>query len=215
MAVTLALFPLGTVLFPHMPLALHIFEERYREMMRDCLDGGVSFGVLGIREGRETGPGALPYEVGTLAQIRDVHELPDGRYHLFVVGASRFKVRRFSLQRAYLTGSVEYLQDRSESTKDVLSLAASVRGLFKSYRGGFKEGEAISESDLELVQDPELLSYLVAASLRVEVARRQELLEIDGVDERLRACATLLRRERGLAERLLEHRSSGATVSLN
>src|SRR5438105_7911783 len=96
MGVEIPLFPLSVVLFPHMPLALHIFEERYRQMMRDCRVAGTSFGVVAIREGREVGDGAVPYEVGTLAQIHECETLPDGRYKLRVEGASRFRVERFS-----------------------------------------------------------------------------------------------------------------------
>src|SRR5947209_19069395 len=96
MAVEIPVFPLGVVLFPHMPLGLHIFEERYRQMMRDCHEAGTSFGVVAIREGREVGEGALPYEVGTLAQIRESEKLPDGRYNLRVEGASRFRVERLA-----------------------------------------------------------------------------------------------------------------------
>ena len=111
MAVELPLFPLNTVLFPHMPLGLHIFEDRYRSMMRDCREQGTTFGVLAIREGAEVGGRALPYTVGTLAQLRDVEELPDGRYNLLVVGASRFHVDSFVYDRPCSVGAVRCVQD--------------------------------------------------------------------------------------------------------
>ncbi|HXL19893.1 MAG TPA: LON peptidase substrate-binding domain-containing protein, partial [Streptosporangiaceae bacterium] len=74
----LPLFPLNVVLFPHMALPLHVFEPRYRKMIGDCLEEGHSFGVVAIREGRETGP-ATPYGVGTLAKIVRIDRLDDGR----------------------------------------------------------------------------------------------------------------------------------------
>src|SRR5579864_6473610 len=133
MTVQLPLFPLSTVLFPHMPLALHVFEERYRTMMRDCREQGITFGVLAIREGLEVGGGAVPYRVGTLAQLRDVEELPDGRYNLLVVGASRFHVESFSRERPYLTGEVRYLEDDALIPDDAALLAPRVRAAFQGY----------------------------------------------------------------------------------
>ena len=65
----LPIFPLGTVLFPGMPLPLHIFEERYKRMIGRCLDGDRAFGVTLLKSGREVGGPAIPHEVGTIARI--------------------------------------------------------------------------------------------------------------------------------------------------
>jgi Lon protease-like protein len=214
MAVELALFPLETVLFPHMPLALHVFEERYRRMMRDCTSGGTSFGVLAVREGSEVGPGAVPYDVGTLALIREAREVPDGRYHLLVAGASRFKVERFSHDRPYPCGTVRYLEDGPVGG-DAAGLADAVRGMYRRYLARFRGHTHVPHDDVDLPDEPELLSYVVAASLRVEVVRRQELLELDSAEDRLRACMALLRREQGLADLLLDGTPTAVTASLN
>jgi Lon protease-like protein len=216
LAVELALFPLGTVLFPHMPLALHIFEDRYRAMMRDCQGAGTTFGVVAIREGVEVGGPASPYRVGTLAQLRDVTELPDGRYSLIVVGASRFRIDAFSHARPYLVGSVRYLEDSPVAPDDVALLAARVRNAFKAYVSTLRGISDQDLDDVDLPDEPELLSYLVAASMQVETARRQALLELDSAAARLRACLTLLRRESVLLEQMLAGRSEHAgVVSLN
>lgn len=214
MAVDLPLFPLGTVLFPHMPLALHIFEERYRQMMRDCQEAGTSFGVVAIREGREVGEGAVPYEVGTLAQIRESEPLPDGRYNLRVEGASRFRVDRFSHELAYLHGSIRYLQESTTSPDAAAQLAETLAVQVRRYLAA-QSAQRGGGEDVELPADPELLSYFVAASLNVETARRQELLEIDLTEERIRACITLLRREQSLLDRMLARRDPVTAVSPN
>src|ERR1019366_4022278 len=106
MAIEVPLFPLSTVLFPHMPMSLHIFEERYKAMMRDCRKASTTFGIVAIRSGQETGGGAVPYEVGKLEQLDEIEELPDGGYNLVVVGASRFPTPAISHHRPYLVGSV-------------------------------------------------------------------------------------------------------------
>jgi len=69
-----------------MPMSLHVFEERYQEMMRDSLDSGTSFGVVAIRDGKEVGGEAVPRGVGTLARIVHVERLPDGRINLLITG---------------------------------------------------------------------------------------------------------------------------------
>jgi Lon protease-like protein len=219
MSVRLPLFPLNTVLFPHMPAGLHIFEERYREMIRDCQEQGTSFGVVGIREGIETSAAALPFSVGTLAQIQELEALDDGRFNLVVAGASRFRVDSLTLNRSYLVGRIHYLEDTRGDEAAIPDLARRATVAFAAYTAGLRnladeirdDGTAAAVPD-----DPELLSYLIAASLTVEVNRRQELLEEDSVSGRLRKCLQVLRRESVFLDQMLARRDHHIVpVSLN
>ncbi|HVC05308.1 MAG TPA: LON peptidase substrate-binding domain-containing protein [Candidatus Acidoferrales bacterium] len=216
MAVEVPLLPLGSVLFPHMPMSLHIFEPRYRAMMRDCRAASTTFGVVAIREGVEVGATAVPYDVGTLAQLDEIEELPDGRYNLGVIGASRFRIESISRQRAYLVASVRYLQDIPAPADDTNRLAVAVTTAFRGYATqlrGVGQGDPL---EVALPSDPELLSYLVAAAVQVEVAQRQRLLEIDSTTERLSAVLRLLRREAALLDRMLvRSKDHAATSGLN
>ncbi len=204
MAVEIPLFELGVVLFPHMPLGLHVFEERYRAMLRDCEEQGIGFGVVGIREGVEVGGGAVAYDVGTLAQIRRLERLDDGRANLLVTGATRFRVVRRISDRQYPAGEVEYLSDAAGDEAAMQRLAAEVLPAFRRYVASLQQ---LSARDLpaldELPDDPELLGYLVAAALQIETAHKQRLLEADSTQRRLAMCAELLRREEALLERRL------------
>jgi Lon protease-like protein len=218
--IELPLFPLGAVLFPHMPMAIHVFEDRYREMMRECRRAGTTFGVVAIREGVEVGGSAVPYGVGTLAVQREVEELPDGRFNLLVVGASRFRIDSLSRQRPYIVATIRYLEDAPGAPDDTARLAEQVRAAFAVYARALRgEGDAEADggaAEAELPDEPELLSYLVAASLHVEVARRQALLEMDGTTARLSGCLEILRREAVLLERMLARaRPPAALASLN
>jgi uncharacterized protein len=213
MAIEVPLFPLGAVLFPHMPMSLHIFEERYKTMMRDCRTASITFGVVAIRAGHEVGGGAVPYEVGTLAQLSDIEELPDGRYNLMVVGASRFHIDAYSRHRPYLVGSVHYLQDIPAPVDDTERLAAAVTSAFRGYATQLRGIGQEDPVEFGLPSDPELLSYLVAASMQVETAQRQRLLEIDGTADRLAACLSLLRREAALLDRILVRSKDHAGTS--
>jgi len=196
-----------------MPMSLHIFEERYRTMMRDCRAASTTFGIVAIREGHEVGAGAVPYEVGTLAQLDDIEELPDGRYNLRVVGASRFRIDALSHDRQYLVGAVHYLQDRPAPVGDTERLAMAVTASFRGYATQLRGIGQQEPRGLELPSDLELLSYLVAAALQVGTAQRQRLLEIDDTAERLTACLRLLRREAALLDRMLVRSKDHAGTS--
>src|SRR5882757_3941555 len=109
----LPLFPLGSVLYPGMLLPLHIFEERYRQLVRDLLDGPEPrrFGVIAIRKGRETGIDGVHslYEIGCTAVLRLVDRHEDGRYQIVTVGAERFRLLGLDQTRPYLRGEIEML----------------------------------------------------------------------------------------------------------
>src|SRR5262249_13665479 len=95
MAKPMPMFPLGTVLFPHAMLPLHLFEERYRALAETCLRGDGRFGVVLIERGFEVGGGDQRFAVGTVARIVEAAQTPDGRYLLSTVGTERFRVRKW------------------------------------------------------------------------------------------------------------------------
>ena len=103
----LPLFPLHLVLYPEMPLPLHIFEPRYREMITRCREDNIPFGVVLIQQGEETGEDAIPSVVGTTAQITQHEELPDGRMNIEVVGETRFRIREVHDSQPFLSARVE------------------------------------------------------------------------------------------------------------
>jgi hypothetical protein len=188
-------------------------------MIRDCREQGTSFGVVGIREGVEVGRAAFPFSVGTLAQIHELEALDDGRFNLVVAGASRFRVESLSLNRSYLVGSIAYLEDTRGDESAIPHLAQRAAAAFRAYSGALRNlaDESSGEPpEVELPDDPELLSYLIAASLNVEVNRRQELLEEDSVSGRLRRCLQVLRRESVFLDQMLARRDHNVVpVSLN
>src|SRR2546421_4823703 len=104
---TLPLFPLGEVLFPGMMLPLHIFEPRYRLMIRRCVSEKIPFGVVLITRGQEVGPGAEFFNVGTTARITRVQRADDGRLYIASVGESRFRVLQTNNDQPYLQGQIE------------------------------------------------------------------------------------------------------------
>ena len=121
----LPLFPLRTVLFPHATLRLHVFEERYRIMVQECLRTDGPFGVALIREGSEVGDDAEPYLVGTVARITEVQNYDDGRMDITVQGERRFRIREFDESRPYLLGRVQPVEEHGDpDPKDPLVVEA-------------------------------------------------------------------------------------------
>lgn len=194
------LFPLGTVLFPGLLLPLNIFEARYRQLVRDLLEGpddARRFGVLNIRHGREVGADSVEalYAVGTTATVSRVVEQPDGGYEVLTVGTDRFRLLELDHGRPYLRGEVELLGD---PVGDEAEARARVPELLASYRAYLTTLTASRGTSLdlpELPDQPQLLSWLVAATVLVDPSVRQQLLEAPDTAARLAAEITLLRTE--------------------
>jgi uncharacterized protein len=199
MSETLPLFPLGTVLYPGLLLPLNIFEERYRELVRDLLDGPEPrrFGVIAIRKGRETGVDGISalYQIGCTATVREVAEQDDGRYHLVTVGTQRFQLASLDNSRPYLQGEVDLLEEEvGDEAAAGLAVDAVQRG-FHGYVEALASRESVQVTVPELPDEPLLLSYLVAASMILDLSVRQDLLAEPDAERRLGAERALLARE--------------------
>jgi uncharacterized protein len=212
----LPLFPLNVVLFPHMPLPLHIFEPRYRQMVADCLEEGHSFGVVAIREASETGP-STPYDVGTLAKIVRIDRLDDGRMNLLVMGASRFTVVRTAEDRPYLRGEIRIIPETGDDLDATARLTEVTAVSFRQYSNLLRELVGQQPDEAEPPMEPELLSYLIAAALNLQVPERQSLLAEARTDSRLLLELRLLRKEIALLKQMVAHAAAAAKVktSLN
>jgi uncharacterized protein len=202
----LPLFPLGTVLYPGLVLPLHIFEDRYRQLVRDLLAGPEPqrFGVIAIREGRETGIAGIRalHEIGCTAALRQVEEYEDGRFDLVTVGMERFRLAGLDDSQPYLRGEVDLLADTTGDEAAAGLAAQAVREAFRGYLDALAEPGATKISVPDLPDEPLLLSYLVAASMIIELPDKQALLAEPDAARRLAAERALLIRETTLLRRL-------------
>jgi Lon protease-like protein len=216
MSVELPLFPLNTVLFPHVPMALHVFEARYRRLLKDCREQGTGFGVVGIAEGVEVGGLARPHRVGCLAQIVSVDSLEHGGANLLIRGASRFVIDSVSHRRPYLVGRVRWLEEEPGDPAMLARLSERVGRAFREYVGGLHNLASQPRQPLALVDDPEQLAYLISATLQIDMAEKQRLLEAESAAARLRRCHQLLRRELVFLDQMLAHQDHPlGTISPN
>jgi Lon protease-like protein len=197
----LPLFPLATVLFPGLVLPLHVFEERYRALVRHITElpneTPREFGVVAIRKGWEVDEGATAvtlYEVGCTAEVRQVTELDDGRFDIVTVGRRRFEITAIvPAGTPYLQAEVRYLPEPVDIHGSADRLAPRVLAAFHSYlRLARTDAEEIGE---QLPENPLVLSHLVAATAALSLAERQQLLAAPDTAARLRAELRLLHRE--------------------
>lgn len=176
----LSLFLLDTVLFPHMQLPLQVFEPRYLEMIARCMDEDSLFGVNLIQSGTEVGGPADPAPIGTAARILTTQRTDDGKLLLLARGERRYRIEGLDGSRSYLQARVQYLDELEVPGDPELS-----RRVFESFRGVLEEMGLNIEFDDELMEQPDRISYLVAAHLSRPNSDKQRLLEMDSLRERL------------------------------
>jgi uncharacterized protein len=203
----LPIFPLNTVLFPGMPLRLHIFEDRYKLMMKRVMETNHTFGVCMIRSGQEAnGPMADPYTIGCTARVIQTEPLADGHINMTVIGDERFHILRTGSTLPYMSAFVESLPLKSHHTIDVVRGTHVLRRRVNRYlallaRITDNEDEAenldlnFDLTDLQLPEDPMMLIYLSAALLQVPPAEKQPMLEADTATLLLQHVQRIYRRE--------------------
>jgi len=202
----LPIFPLESVLFPGTPVSLFIFEERYKLMMRRCIDERRPFGVALIRRGREAG-GALaePHAVGCTARIAAVEPLDEGRMNLTAVGEERFRILELSRDEPYLLGKVENLPIAASHSVEMARGARHLGPWVARYLALLDRANPwidIKLDRLELPDDPLLLVCWAAALLQIPAAEKQPLLEAPSAGEMVEGVARLYRRETAVLGRL-------------
>jgi ATP-dependent Lon protease len=169
----IALFPLNVVLFPGEPLPLHIFETRYRRMVRECLDAKVPFGMLlALSDGVA--------HVGCTAEILEVTKrYDDGRMDILTVGRQRFRIVDLFTDDPLLEGNVDYLVDVVDSPPD----PGKHKELIELYETCHTLLFSGMPKDIEEAQ-PELISFAISSALPIDLLWKQQILELRSEAER-------------------------------
>lgn len=201
----LPLFPLNTVLFPGMPLPLHIFEPRYKVMINRSIEEAAPFGVVLIRTGQEVGGPSVPYDVGTSAFVTQVERLPGGRMNINTVGYQRFRIRELRHDRPYLVGLVEDFPLDATETPGMIELVRVVRDRLQEYLAVLVDVLDTPYDFTSLPDDPAALAFFVAIVLNVPVTDKQDLLAMRDLGSVLAAEANFLGRETNLLAFMARH----------
>lgn len=200
------MFPLGSVLFPSLVLPLHVFEERYRRLTRDCLDGDREFGVVLIERGSEVGGGDVRTTVGTVARIVEADEYPDGRFGIVAVGARRIVVDEWLPDDPYPRAEV---RDWPDAEVDEAAADAALEAMAAPFRRAValksELGESTVPATIELSDEPGVAAFQAAAVGPLGPLDQLRVLGTEGVLERLALLTGLFTEE---AE-VLEARLSG------
>jgi Lon protease-like protein len=189
------MFPLGTVLFPHATLPLHVFEPRYRLMVRTVLEGDQTFGVVLIERGSEVGGGDTRFDVGTRARVVQAAELPDGRFALVVVGLHRLRVAAWLPDDPYPRAEIVDLEDAPPEPGDRDALAAATAEYTRVVERARRIDPRVPEPQ-SFAPDAHQAAYELAAAAPITPLDAQRVLSVDATRARLTLLAELLR-ERG------------------
>jgi Lon protease-like protein len=192
MARSMPMFPLGTVLLPHMVLPLHIFEPRYRTMFHDLVEGDREFGVVQIARGSETGGGDVRHGIGTIARVLQAEELADGRWVAVTVGTRRIRVLEWYPDDPYPQALVEELAEDGLDAGTVARRDALLPRVRRLLALRSELGDETVPSTFEVASDDAVACWQLLLLTPVGAHDAQQLLQVDGWDERLDAFASVL-----------------------
>jgi hypothetical protein len=181
------MFPLGSVLFPHALLPLHLFEPRYLALADTVLQGDGRFGVVLIERGHEVGGGDTRFDFGTVARVVEAARTPEGRYLLAAVGTDRIRVRRWLDDDPFPRAEVEVLSEPKKVAADATRHRDAVeRLLVRTLAMRAELGERTPPVDAaQLDADPLRASFEASAMAPVGPLDAQRLLELHDPVERL------------------------------
>jgi len=192
----LPIFPLALVLFPGVPLPLHIFEPRYRQMLNDVRAGNNLFGVSYFDASTSEKDMPPVGHVGCVAEITETQPMPDGRANILTVGIIRYRIEEYvERDDPYLLARVNYFEDDEE---DQNLLSESARDVAETFTRIARAVRTINDERANLPDisdtEPQRLSFLVAAAMEVDTDVKQDLLELRSTAERLQRLRLMLER---------------------
>lgn len=186
------MFPLGSVLFPSAVLPLHVFEPRYRALVRDVLAGDQEFGVCLIERGSEVGGDDVRTNIGTVARVHEAQELDDGRWALLAVGTRRIEVTAWLPDDPYPCAEVVDLPDPRPGSDELAVMPAVEARLRRVLSKTAELGEPAAPATIELTDDPVLASHQISALAPLSTLDRYRLLAASSVGMRLAMLDQLL-----------------------
>jgi Lon protease-like protein len=181
------IFPLpNVVLLPNASLPLFVFEERYKQMVRDCLDGDRYLSVALLQKGweQQSGP-PRPYPVAGFGRIVRAVRLPNDCMDIVVQGMGRLHMTEFHDDRAYLRATVTLLQPTYPESEDLSASANTVRQRFLALLDVKNITALELRTSLKLLASPIDLVFFITAHLPLDPYAKQQLLQTTAVDEQL------------------------------
>ncbi len=188
----LPMFPLGSVLFPHVGLPLRVFEPRYRQLVLDCLDGDCCFGVVLIERGSEVGGGDARFGLGTIARIIDAEPLDDGTWAVSAVGTQRVRVNRWDSDMPYPRAYVTQLDEPECSPTDSAAVTKVLAQLRSSLALRVRMNLPSTNPNVRFSDTPEIALWQACAVAPVGSLDELKLLEAETSGLRIELLELLL-----------------------
>jgi ATP-dependent Lon protease len=192
------IFPLAHVQFPGALTPLHIFEPRYRKLLKDVMDRDKVFGIIYRDEEMPVETERLPLgSVGCTVEVAVVQGMPDGRSNILCVGERRYHLLNYVEGEPYLQAEVELFDDEPVS-EDLSSEMEQAKNLFQRWLIANRKLKDDSDRESgevpELPDDAQALSFIVSAYLEIEAKAKQRLLELTDTETRLRQVNDILKK---------------------
>jgi Lon protease-like protein len=190
----LPLFPLPVVLFPGVPLPLHIFEPRYRQMLLDIRLANNLFGLAYFDPTSAESESPPVGHIGCVAEVTETQTFPDGRSNIITLGVIRYRIDSYVDSGApYLVAQVTYFEDDEEDESLLANTSKEVAETFTRIAQAVRtiNDERAALPDISNTE-PQRLSFLVAAAMEIDADLKQELLELRSTSERLQRLRGML-----------------------
>jgi len=192
----LPLFPLNTVLFPGMQLKLHIFEDRYKIMMNECIDEGKPFGIVLIKNGQEaSAPLAEPHEIGCIAQITQVQRLQFDRMNIVATGQQRFRIVHIKKHEPFLLADVEEFSPKDDNLELIKYYSQQLQPLITQYIKILSQVSDMQFNPMNIPHDASSLAHVASVLLQSDDNIKQDLLSTDALSVLLRKLLDIYRLE--------------------
>ncbi len=193
----LPLFPLQIVVFPGETVPLHIFEPRYRQLVKDTLDSGDPFGIVLTRRTRQS---ATPddreptHEIGCTVRMESTEAFPDGRYNIGCIGEHRFRIIEKLGERPYWIAEVEFLDDPLDAeSSEAYSACEDTAELYREHLGLTLALQNSWQRTYRLPRAPKQLVNRIGSQIEAPASVKQEVLKSESTVEQLNLLGRILR----------------------
>jgi len=193
----LAILPLQeAVLFPNTVMPLAVTKQHGIKLVEDALKNGVPVGVVALKEKDASPPGPEDvYTVGTVAIIQKMIKVPDGTLRCIISGTVPFKVDEFTQAQPYLAAKIDLLDENTIESDEMTALSRNLASQYTKLLSFLPSAPKELELEVNNISDPNLLSYFIASTMRLETSDKQMVLEERDTLARLRMLTAFLTRE--------------------
>jgi Lon protease-like protein len=212
---SIPIFPLHNVLFPGMSLRLNIFEERYKNLIKDLeYKDQDKFGISLIKRGREVGGTAVPFDIGTLGIVKDIRELENGNYKLTVNGEKRFRILEIEQNKPYIVARVTAMPDAEYDVKSK-ELISLIRETYEIYAKSIIKLNGGWSREIDIPSDNDMLVSYITSVIFSKMAQKQEVLESDSVSASLGMVLAMIRNELPWIDKEIDKKAMQRMDNLN